>query len=191
MKTILLKGIEREELGTSHSKRLRESGLVPCVLYGGGDHIKFSVYADDFKKLIYTPNTYLVKLEIGGKAYKAITQDVQFHPVNDQLVHVDFIQVSDDKPVTVSVPTRVKGNSPGVRAGGRLAIKLKKVRVKGLLKDLPDSIDVDIDSLDLGKSIKVEHVSIPNIELLEAKNVAIVSVEATRATRQAAQEAGK
>lgn len=189
MKTIILKGLEREAIGTANAQRLREEGLVPCVLYGGGEHVHFSVYRDDFKNLVYTPNTYLVKIEVGGKSYKAIMQDVQFHPVNDTLIHVDFLAVDESKPVVVAIPTKVTGNSPGVRAGGRLAVKLKKVKIKGLLSDLPDALEINIDSLELGKSIKVENVSLPNVELLAASNVAIVSVEATRATRQAANDA--
>lgn len=187
MKTILLKGLKREALGTSESNNLRNQGLVPCVLYGGKEHVTFSVYRDDFKNLIYTPNTYLVKLDIEGQIFKAIVQETQFHPVNDSLIHVDFLLVYEDKPISLSVPTKIVGNSPGVRSGGRLAIKMKKIKIKGLLKDLPDSIEINIDNLELGKSIKVEHISIPNIELLAASNIAIVSVEATRATRQAGQ----
>ncbi|MBI1221297.1 MAG: 50S ribosomal protein L25/general stress protein Ctc [Bacteroidetes bacterium] len=189
MKTILLKGLEREAVGTTSAKRTREAGMVPCVLYGGEEQVNFAVYTDDFKNLIYTPNTYLVKIEVGEKSYKAIVQEVQFHPVNDTIIHVDFLEVKEDKPVVLSVPTIVTGNSPGVRAGGRLAVKLKKVRIKGMLKDLPDSITVDISNVELGKSIKVENVSVPNIELLHAPNVAILTVEATRATRQAANDA--
>lgn len=189
MKTILLKGLEREDVGTASAKRLREDGLVPCVLYGGGSQVNFAVYRDDFKNLIYTPNTYLVKVEVGDKSYKAITQEVQFHPVNDSIIHVDFLEVKEDKPVTLSIPTKVTGNSPGVRAGGRLAVKLKQVRIKGMLKDLPDTIDIDISDLELGKSVKVENITVPNIELLHAPNVAILSIEATRASRQAANDA--
>lgn len=189
MKTILLKGLERESVGTASAKLVRENGMVPCVLYGGENQVNFTVYRDDFKNLIYTPNTYLVKIEIGDKSFRAIVQEVQFHPVNDSIIHVDFLEVKEDKPVMLSVPTIVTGNSPGVRAGGRLAVKLKKVRIKGFLKDLPDAIEVNIDNLELGKSIKVENISIPNIELLHAPNVAILSVEATRATRQAANDA--
>ena len=189
MKTILLKGLERESVGTASAKLVRENGMVPCVLYGGENQVNFTVYRDDFKNLIYTPNTYLVKIEIGDKSFRAIVQEVQFHPVNDSIIHVDFLEVKEDKPVMLSVPTIVTGNSPGERAGGRLAVKLKKVRIKGFLKDLPDAIEVNIDNLELGKSIKVENISIPNIELLHAPNVAILSVEATRATRQAANDA--
>jgi len=189
MKTILLKGLEREAVGTTSAKATRAAGLVPCVLYGGETQMNFAVYSDDFKNLIYTPNTYLVKIEVADKAFKAIVQEVQFHPVNDTIIHVDFLEVKEDKPVVLSVPTIVKGNSPGVRAGGRLALKLKKIRIKGMLSDLPDAIEVDISGIELGKSIKVEHLNIPKIELLHAPNVAILTVEATRATRQAANDA--
>lgn len=189
MKTILLKGLERESVGTASSKALREGGMVPCVLYGGEKQVNFAVYRDDFKNLVYTPNSYLVKVEVGDADYRAIVQDIQFHPVNDSIIHVDFLEIKEDKPVVIGVPTKVTGNSPGVRAGGRLAVKLKKVRIKGLLKDLPDAIEVNIDHVELGKSIKIEDIQVPNIELLHAPNIAILTVEATRATRQAANDA--
>lgn len=189
MKTILLKGEPRTDLGTTASKHLRKEGKVPCVLYGDGSSVNFSVYADDFRNLIYTPNTYTVKIEVGNDSYKAILQDVQFHPVNDDLRHVDFLAVSDDKPVVLDLPVKVTGNSPGVRSGGKLMVKMKKLRVRGLIKNLPDYIEANIDHLELGKSVKVGEITVPNIELLDSPNNAILSVEATRATREAAKEA--
>lgn len=185
MKTIRLIGEPRTDLGTSASRQLRKDGKVPCVLYGGKEHVTFTVYRDDFKNLVYTPNTYLVQIELEDKKYKAILKDIQFHPVNDLINHVDFLEVSDDKPVSIGIPVKVTGNSPGVRAGGKLMVKIKKLRVKGLIKDMPDDIEVNIDKVEMGKSVKVGEINVENLELLDAAANAIVSVVATRASRSA------
>lgn len=189
MKTIRLIGEPREDLGTTKSRLLREAGKVPCVLYGGKEHINFAVYRDDFKNLVYTPNTYLVQIEIGDKKYKSILQDIQFHPVNDLITHIDFLEISESNPVSLSLPVKMKGNSPGVRAGGKLLVKNKKLKVKGLIKDMPDFIEVNIDALELGKSVKVGEISVDGLELLDAPANAIVSVLATRASKEAANAA--
>lgn len=185
MKTIRLIGEPRTDLGTSASRQLRKDGKVPCVLYGGKEHLNFTVYRDDFKNLVYTPNTYLVQIELGAKKYKAILKDIQFHPVNDLINHVDFLEVADDKPVSIGIPVRVTGNSPGVRAGGKLMVKIKKLKVKGLIADMPDDIEVNIDKVEMGKSIKVGEISVNNLELLDAAANALLSVVATRASRSA------
>ncbi len=118
---------------------------VPCVLYGtSGQHSHFALYSADFKNLVYTPNTYTVQLDIDGTKHKAILQDIQYHPVSDVIVHADFLAIQEDKPVELGIPVRVIGNSPGVREGGKLVSKIKKLRVRGLLKDLPDAIEVNI-----------------------------------------------
>jgi len=185
MKTIRLIGEERTDLGTYATRRVREEGKVPCVLYGGKDHVTFSVYKDDFKNLVYTPNTYLAQIELGSKKYKSILQDIQFHPVNDQIIHVDFLQVAEDKPVSLHLPVKITGNSPGVRAGGKLLVKNKKLRVRGLIKDMPDFIEINIDNLELGKSVKVSEISVHGLDLLDAPANAVVSVLTTRATKEA------
>ncbi len=186
MKTILIKGNKRSDVGTSSAKSLREEGMVPCVLYGGNENVNFAVYREDFSNLVYTPNTYKVKLDIDGQSYQAILQDIQFHPVNDTIVHVDFLRVFDDKPVTISVPVKLVGNAAGVRAGGKLLQKIKKLKVKGFIKDMPDSIEVNIDHLELGKSIKVGEVKADKITILDSPANALVSVLATRASKEAA-----
>lgn len=185
MKTIRLIGEERTDLGTYATRRVREEGKVPCVLYGGKDHVTFSVYKDDFKNLVYTPNTYLAQIELGSKKYKSILQDIQFHPVNDQIIHVDFLEVAEDKPVSLHLPVKITGNSPGVSAGGKLLVKNKKLRVRGLIKDMPDFIEINIDNLELGKSVKVSELTVPGLELLDAPANAVVSVLTTRATKEA------
>lgn len=191
MKTIRIIGEPRTDLGTSASRQLREDGKVPCVVYGTDINENFTVYRDDFKNLVYTPNTYLVQLEIGKNKYKSILKDIQFHPVNDLINHVDFMAISEDKPVSIAIPVKVTGNSPGVRAGGKLMVKIKKLRVRGLIKDMPDFIEVNIDKVEMGKSVKVGEINVDNLELLDAAANAILSVVATRASRSASAEASK
>lgn len=189
MKTILLKGELRDGLGTSSSKALRNEGKVPCVLYGADQSVNFAVYSADFKNLIYTPNVYKVRLDIGDKTYNAVLQDIQFHPVSDAIVHVDFLAVAADKPVVMDIPVRVVGNSPGVRAGGKLVKKINKLKVRGLIANLPDYIDVSISTLEIGHSAKVKDVVVEGFDILDAKENAILSVKTTRALMQASADA--
>lgn len=180
MKTVALTGELRSNLGSKSSRALRNEGKVPCVLYGGSELVHFFIYSPDFKNLVYTPNTYKVQLTIEGKKYQAILQDMQFHPVNEAIIHADFLLVDDKKQVTVSIPVKVTGNSPGVRSGGKLIQKVQRLKIKGLISNIPDSVDVNIDTLDLGQSIKIKQISIPNIEILDSKDNAIVTVKMTR-----------
>jgi large subunit ribosomal protein L25 len=180
MKTIALTGEIRTELGSKTSRLLRNEGKVPCVLYGGSELVHFFIYSPDFKNLVYTPNTYKVQLTIEGKKYMAILQDMQFHPVNEAIMHADFLLVDDVKKVTVTIPVKVTGNSPGVRSGGKLIQKVQRLRVKGLIKNIPDFVSVNIDNLDLGQSIKIKNLELPNIEVLDSKDNAIVTVKMTR-----------
>lgn len=180
MKTVALTGELRSELGSKSSRALRNEGKVPCVLYGGSELVHFFIYSPDFKNLVYTPNMYKVQLTIEGKKYQAILQDMQFHPVNEAIIHADFLLVDDQKQVTVSIPVKVTGNSPGVRSGGKLIQKVQRLKIKGLISNIPDSVDVNIDTLDLGQSIKIKQISIPNIDILDSKDNAIVTVKMTR-----------
>ncbi|WP_299579915.1 50S ribosomal protein L25/general stress protein Ctc [uncultured Sunxiuqinia sp.] len=185
MKSIEIKGQVREGLGKKESKKLRNEGKVPCVLYGGEAPIHFVADAGDFRPLIYTPNVYLIDVEIDGTVYKAIMQDVQFHPVNDQILHVDFLRTSEDKPVKIEVPIKVEGYAKGMRSGGKLKTNLRRLRVKALPKDLPDTITIDITNLGLGDSFKVGQLDVENIEFLNSKSVPVVSIIITRAARAA------
>ena len=180
MKTVALTGELRSDLGSKYSRAMRNEGKVPCVLYGGGDHIHFYVYSPDFNALVYTPNTYKVQLTIEGKKYMAILHDMQFHPVNESILHADFLAVDEKNPITVSIPVTVEGNSPGVRAGGKLIQKIQRLKIKGLIKDIPDSIVINIDGLELGQSTKVKNVEVPNIQILDNKDNAVVSIKMTR-----------
>lgn len=187
MKSVALFGYSRTEVGKVSTKALRAEGKVPCVMYGGQNHIHFTVYEPDFKLLVYTPNTYKVKLDIDGKTYKCILKDISFHPVNDSILHADFLEIEDNKPVEIGVPVKLVGNSVGVRAGGKLVVKTKKLRVKALPMLLPDFIEVNIDTLEIGKSIKVgDLASIENLTLLDSPNNPVVSVITTRAVMEAA-----
>jgi large subunit ribosomal protein L25 len=192
MKTILLKGELRNEVGTRTAKELRSKGLVPCVMYSNGNEgLHFAIYQADFKNLVYTPNAYKVQLNVEGTQYSAILQDIQFHPVSEAIIHADFMQVDESKKVVMEVPVRVVGNSPGVRAGGKLVKKINRLRVRGFLKDMPDFIDVSIDTLEIGQSAKVRVLSLENLEILDAPENAILSIKTTRALMQAAAEAAK
>ncbi len=191
MKTIVLKGDARTGTGKKATKALRIEGKVPCVVYGKGGNTHFGVYEYDFKNLVYTPNTYLVQLNLPGAQILAKLQDIQFHPVSEAIIHVDFMEVSIDVPLTISIPVTVSGNAPGVKAGGRLIVKIKKLMVKGMIKDIPDAIEIKVDNLEIGQNIRVADISLNGLELLDTKANSVVSVSATRASISAATEDAK
>jgi large subunit ribosomal protein L25 len=185
MKTLVIKGDIRSNTGKVSSKELRNEGKVPCVVYGGTDHIHFSVYSADLKALIYTPNTYLVQLNLGSNPLTVHLKDVQFHPVSDEILHVDFQEIIAGKEVTLNIPVKVKGNAAGVRAGGRLAQRIKRLRLHGLAENMPDFVEVDIEKLEIGQGVRVRDIKIPNINILDAAANTVVAVEVTRASLQA------
>lgn len=191
MKSIFISGSTRSNVGKKETKALRNEGLVPCVLYGSGEQIHFSATEAAFKTLLFTPDVHTVELEISGKKATALLQDVQFNPMNDKLMHADFLAIKEGKPVTISIPVKAIGNSAGIRAGGKLSIKLRKLRVRAMLQDLPDAIEVDISALEIGQGIKVAQVNVPGVTFLDSPNIEVVGVGATRASRQAAQDEGK
>ena len=191
MKAVFMSGSSRSNVGKKDAKALRVEGLVPCVLYGGDSQIHFSVNATQFKPLLFTPDVHTVDLEIDGKSYKAVLQDIQYHNMKDNVLHADFLQLHESKPVIIQIPVRTSGNSAGVRAGGKLVTKLRKLKVKAFLKDLPDFITIDITPLEIGMGVKVREVSLPGLTLLDAQNVDVVAVTATRASRQAADDSKK
>ena len=186
MKTIAIKGDLRESLGKSATKAARAKGQVPCVLYGQEENVHFAVYESDFKNLVYTPNTYLVRLDVSGNQVIAKLQDIQFHPTSEAIIHADFYALDLTKPVDLKLPIRIEGNSPGVRAGGKLQIKIRKLAVTGLIQDMPDDIEVRIDSIEIGKSVRVRDLSVPNVELRDTPENSVVSVVVTRAAQSAA-----
>ncbi len=187
MQTIEIKGTVRTEVGKKSTKALRASGNVPCVIYGGENVIHFTAPEAEFRKIIYTPNVYIINVNIDGTVYPTILQDTQFHPVKEQMLHADFLQIKEDKPVVIEVPVKLEGFAEGVRAGGKLQLEKRKLRIKALPANLPDSLDINIDNLGLGKTIQIGHLSFDNIELLNAKNAVVVAVRLTRAARAAQQ----
>jgi large subunit ribosomal protein L25 len=190
MKSISIKCTKREVVGKKEAKRLRTEGLVPGVLYGGEEPIHFYAPEKEFKPLIYTPHVYLVDLDIDGTVYQSIIQDTQFHPVEEQLLHVDFLRTSDDKMVKVEIPVKTEGFAKGIRKGGKLKLNLRTLKVKAMVKYLPDTITINVDDLDLGQSYKVGSLVRENLEFLNAKSVPVVTIMITRAAK-AAKAGGK
>ena len=186
MKSFAIKGTAREVVGKKDAKKLRAEDKVPCVLYGGEEPIHFCAEAGAFRKVIYTPSVFLIDLDIDGTTYKAIMQDVQFHPVDEQILHIDFLKIDEDKPVKIDVPVKVSGYAVGMRSGGKLKVNLRRLRVKALAKDLPDNIEVDITNLEIGQSFKVGELESDKLEFLNSKSVPVVTIMITRAARAAA-----
>ena len=185
MKTIEIKGELRKATGKQDSKRLRKAEKVPCVLYGGEENVHFAVEEKDLKKLVFTPHVYLVDLDLDGKKHKAIVQDIQFHPVSDRVIHIDFYEIFEDKKVTISIPVELYGLAEGVKAGGKLQVLNRKLKVRALYKDLPDTLKINVENVGLGKNIKVGEVSFDNLEMLNADNTVIATVKLTRAAKGA------
>lgn len=181
MKTVTLSGSPRASVGKTNATALRAQGLVPCVIYGAGEQIHFSADIRDFKNIIFTPDTNLVSVEIGGKSYRTVLQEAQYHKINDRLIHADFLMVSDDKPVTVQLPVKAVGQAIGVKEGGKMTIKMRKLKVRGLIAKLPESIDLNVDKLAIGKSISAGDINIDGITILHPKNISVISVDVTRA----------
>jgi large subunit ribosomal protein L25 len=189
MKSVLLSGSPRANVGKKDAKAIRSAGKVPCVLYGGTSQVHFAAEEAAFKPLIFTDAVQTVDLEIGDEKFKAILQDVQYHPISDKILHVDFMEVSESKPVVIGIPVQVIGTAPGVREGGKLVKKQRKLKVKALLNDLPDTIEVDISSLGIGDAIRIKQLNASKVTFLDGGNIEVVAVSATRASRQA--EEGK
>lgn len=180
MKTLEISAKLRTETGKAGSKQLRKSDNVPCIIYGGENSINFYAHRNAFKELIYTPDAHIVLLDIEGKKLRAVLKDIQFHPVTDAILHIDFIEVPDNKPVTINIPVKVIGDSPGVKAGGKLRIKARNLKVKGLINEIPEFLVVDISELKIGQSIKVGDLSYDKIELLDSSKDMILSVATSR-----------
>ncbi len=189
MESIALKATLRKEIGKKSSKAIRAQEAVPCAMYGGKENVNFYVAEGDFRGLIFTPMVRVVNIDIDGKTYNAIIKDLQFHPVTDKLLHADFYEVSDNKPVTVEIPVKLTGSSTGVREGGKLVLEKRKLAVKGLTKDIPAEIEVDVTELGIGKSFRVGDISAKKFEFVADKETPVVSVRTTRAA--AAMEAAK
>ncbi len=181
MKTLAISVKERNKVGKSSTRALRNQGNVPCVLYGGEKQVTFYAHENDFRKLVYTADTYVVQLDINDSKIRAIIKDIQFHPVTDKILHIDFLEVFDDKPVTVTIPVNLKGISPGVKNGGVLLFRRPKILVKGLISKLPDAISVNIETLKIGMFIYIKDLDAEGYELLAPGNSVVVGVKTARA----------
>jgi len=180
MKTVTLSGSLRANVGKSDANALRVKGHVPCVIYGAGEQIHFSTDERSFRDVIYTPETSIVEVNIDGKKYKTVLQESQFHKVTDKLLHADFLQIVDGKPVTVQLPVKTIGQAEGVKAGGKMTLKMRKLKVRGLINKLPENIELNVEGLVIGKSISVGDLNLDGITILHPKNISIVSVQTTR-----------
>ncbi|OON67397.1 50S ribosomal protein L25/general stress protein Ctc [Hymenobacter sp. CRA2] len=183
MKSLEIVGFKRANLGKKEAKRLRLESYVPCVMYGGETQVHFYVPAILFRELLYTPEVHIVDLNVEGDTYRAIVQDAQFHPVNEMLLHVDFLQLQEGKEVKMDVPVKYVGVSPGVQQGGKLVSKLRKLKVQALPENLPDFVAVDISDLGLGKSIKVSKVETTGYKILTNQLAPIATVAIPRALK--------
>ncbi|GAB6011926.1 50S ribosomal protein L25/general stress protein Ctc [Viscerimonas tarda] len=191
MKTFELKGAKRDGVGKKAAKAFRKEGLIPAVIYGGEttEAIHFTVSQADVRKLIYTPEIFLVNLTIGKENVKAILKDIQFHAVTDEILHIDFLHVFEDKPIIIEVPVELEGLAEGVKAGGKLSLDVRKLKVRAFYKDIPEKLRISIAHLSLGKSIQVGELSFDKLELLNAKNAVVCRVQLTRAARGLAAKA--
>ena len=196
MLEINLSGKKRTETGKRASRLMRKEGLIPCNLYGEkrGENglpeaVAFSIPFTELRKAIYTPNIYIINLDIDGEKHLAITKEMQFHPVTDAPLHVDFLEVTPEKPITVGIPVNLVGHAAGVRAGGRMSLSIRQIKVTAPYSKIPEKLDVDVTALEIGKSIKVGSLHYDGLELATGKEVVVCSVKMTRAAAAAAAEA--
>lgn len=198
MKEINVKGSLRTETGKKATREIRKANGVPCNLYGEakGENglpvaVSFLTTNDELRNLIYSPDIYCVNLDIDGKLHKAVLKEIQFHPVTDKVLHVDFYEVNDQKPIVMEVPIKLNGLAEGVKAGGRLAASVRKLKVKAVYTEIPERLNIDVTNLGLGKTIKVGELSFEGLELVTSKDVVVCQVKMTRGARAAAASAEK
>ena len=180
MKSITIKGSKRESVGKVSTKALRNAGMVPCVIYGGENPIHFSAEEKAFKKLVYTPNVYTASIDVDGQKIPAILQDIQFHPVSDKILHVDFYQLFEDKEITMNIPVKLTGTSPGVLNGGSLRFTNRKLRIKALPANLPDFVTADISSLKIGNKLFIDSLLSDDYTFMHPDNTVVVQVRTSR-----------
>ena len=188
MKSITIKGSKRESVGKKATKALRNADMVPCVIYGGDQPLHFAAEAKAFKNLVYTPNVYTESIEVDGNTIPAILQDIQFHPVSDKILHVDFYQLFEDKEVTMNIPVRLVGKSKGVMVGGALRHNIRKMRVKAVPANLPDFIEADITELEIGNKLYVTELKSDKFTILHPDNTVVAQVRMSRNAQKAATE---
>lgn len=180
MKTFQISVQKREKLGKSETRRLRNQDMVPCVMYGGEENLHFYAHENYFKKIVFSPDVFIVILDIDGKTKKGIIQEIQFHPVTDKIIHIDFIEVFDDKPVVATIPISLVGTSKGILAGGKLRQRRRYLKVKGLLENLPEKLSVDITNIEIGDVVKIGDLNYDNLEILDPHRSMVVSVVSSR-----------
>ena len=196
MKEFSVSGQKRATTGKKAARELRKEGLVPCNLYGEkkGENglpeaIAFAIPATQLRKVVYSPDVYVINLTIDGEAHKAVMKELQFHPVTDALLHIDFYEVNEAKPITIGVPVKLNGLAQGVRDGGRLALIVRKVNVTAMYQNIPETLDIDVTDLTIGKSIKVGDLKFEGLEMATSKEVVVCTIKATRKSNAAAQDA--
>ncbi|EKY01257.1 ribosomal protein L25, Ctc-form [Porphyromonas catoniae F0037] len=185
MKTFQLAGLPRPDLGKKASKGLRAGDLIPAVLYGGNDVVHFTVSQEAVRNLVYSPDIFVIDLDIAGKKVKAVLKDLQFHPVTDAILHLDFLEVEAGKPIVMEVPVVLTGHAEGVKAGGKLSLEMRKLKVRAPYNEIPEQLFIDVTELGLGKTIQVGALSFDGLEITNAKNAVVCAVKLTRAARGA------
>ncbi len=190
MKSVSISGSLRENVGKKDARAQRSQGMIPCVIYGGKDQKMFVVDERQFKNLLYTPEVRYAEVNIDGDVRKAIVQETQFHAITDKLMHVDFLEVVDGKPITIEIPLKIAGTSPGVLKGGLLKKRVRKLKVRGLLENIPEEVVSDISNLEINDMTKISDVHIDNLEIVDNPNKVIIQVIPTRGSAAAATEEG-
>ncbi len=185
MKTISIKAVKRDAFGKKAAKAIRRESMIPCVLCGNGETIAFSVDPREVKPLIYTPNSYIVEFEFDGKKEQAVLRETQFHPVREEILHLDFFRIAANKPVSIAIPVRLTGSAEGVKVGGKLILSARKLVVSAMVQNLPDEIEVDVTELGVGKTIFVGDLKNENLKFITPATTAICAVRVTRASRGA------
>jgi large subunit ribosomal protein L25 len=180
MKTISIDAVKRTELGKKSTRDLRKIDHVPCVMYGGAEVLHFHAHENDFRHMVYTPNAYIIEISLDGKKHKAVMKDLQFHPVNDKLVHIDFVEVFDDKPVTMEIPIKLTGAAIGLKDGGKARQRRRVIKVRGLVQYLPDTLEIDITNVAIGDVIKVGDLQYDNLEILDPSRSMIYAIVSSR-----------
>ena len=191
MKSVSIKGVARVNLGKKFAKQLRKDENVPCVIYGGNSEpMHFYAHSNEFRKIVYTADVYLIDIHIGENIVKSIMSDIQFHPVSDKLIHIDFLKISDGQNVKINIPINIIGNALGVQNGGRMALNMRTLSVEALIDDLPEYIEVDISHLRIGQSIRVSDLKIDGVKILSKGDDVIVGIKTSRAVVEEEEEVG-
>ena len=191
MKTLAISVKQRENVGKTSTRALRNQGNVPCVLYGGEKQVAFHAHENDFRKLVYTPDVFIVELDIEGSKVKAIMQDIQFHPVTDKILHIDFLEITDDKAITVSIPVILNGLAIGVRDGGNLMFRRRKIITRGLTANLPNAIEINIEDVKIGQFIYIKDLNVEGCEFLAPDSSVVVGVKMSRGAVETDEEEGE